>query len=338
MNDFDPEGTFTDDSSVFGMPKEMPSKLSILPAAWEVTTSFRRGTVSAPEALLNATKQMDLYHPYWRKIYEKGVSWNDSLLAETKKMNKEASPYALNVIKAHESGSEVSQQDLERVNISSSKFNELIYEKSLSELEKDKVVGLVGGDHSTPYGLIKALSEKYDGDFSIVHLDAHFDLRDSYQGFKHSHASIMKNVMDLIKAPKLYQMGLRDFSESEFIKAQECSNFILDQEFHDQKLRGKSYETILDSFFKGLSEKVYISFDIDGLSPEFCPNTGTPVPGGFTYNEAVFLVHYLHKKGHQLIGFDLVEISPKDEDLLGLDEIIGSRLLYELSCFGLASS
>ncbi len=338
-HEFDPEGTFTDESSIFGLPKDMESKLSILPTAWEVTTSFRRGTLFGPEALFNATKQMDLFHPYWRKSYEKGISWDVDFLEKTKLMNSEATPYALNVINSLETGGEVNQQDIEKVNMASDNFNEYVYNTSklILENDKNKRIGLVGGDHSCPYGLIKALSEKYDGDFSIIHLDAHFDLRDSYQGFRHSHASIMKNVLDLKTAPKIYQMGLRDFSASEFNLASEKTTFLLDQEFHKLKIEGKSFRNILDDFFKNLSEKIYISFDIDGLAPEFCPNTGTPVPGGLAYSEAVYLTHYLHERGHELIGFDLVEVSPDcDKEDLGLDEIIGSRLLYELSCFALS--
>ena len=135
-------------------------------------------------------------------------------------------------------------------------------------------------------------------------------------------------------------MGLRDFCESEYNFALENSKFILDQEFQKLKFLGKSFSEILDKFFEGLSENIYISFDIDGLSPEFCPNTGTPVPGGLSYNEAQFLIEELHRRGHKLIGFDLVEVSPNSSLNAfgqGVDEVTAVRLLYALSCFALAS-
>ncbi|MGH1468847.1 MAG: agmatinase family protein [Bdellovibrionales bacterium] len=336
--DFDPEGTFTNDSSVFGMPKDINSKLELLPVAWEPTTSFKKGTVKGPQAIFEATKQMDLYHPYFKKAYEVGISWSDDFLNLSLKLNQETSPKAEKIIASIESGNALSSSALDFVNEKSAELNNLIYKKTL---ESKKVVGLVGGDHSCPFGLIKALSEKYKGDFSIVHIDAHFDFRDEYQGFTHSHASIMHNVKTKLKnPPSIYQLGIRDFCESEYKFALDNSTFLLDQELHGKLLKGKNFHDCLDELFKGLNKNIYISFDIDGLSPEFCPNTGTPVPGGLTYNQATYLIQYLHQKGHSLIGFDLVEVSPNEKSSLGegLDEVIASRLLYELSCFALSSN
>ncbi len=335
---FDPEGTFTNDSSIFGMPKDINSKLELLPVAWEPTTSFKKGTVNGPTAIFEATKQMDLFHPYFKKAYEDGISWSEDLLKETLKLNEETSPLAEKIITSIEQGERVSSSDLDSVNKQSSTLNDLIYQKSI---QSNKTLGLIGGDHSCPFGLIKALSEKYKGDFSIVHIDAHFDFRNEYQGFKHSHASIMHNVRTKLEnPPSIYQLGIRDFCESEYNFALKNSTFLLDQELHTKLLNGKSFNDCLDELFHGLSNNIYISFDIDGLSPEFCPNTGTPVPGGLSYNQATYLIQYLHKKNHSLVGFDLVEVSPDEKTTFGegLDEVIASRVLYELSCFALSSN
>ncbi len=335
---FDPEGTFTKDSSVFGMPKNIPVKLKLLPVAWEPTASFKKGTANGPSAIFKATKQMDLFHPYFKKIYEHGISWSSDLVKKTLKLSEDTSPVAEKIISAIEAGNSPSTKDLDFVNKKSNKLNELIYNNAIDSKE---TIGLVGGDHSSPFGLIKALSEKYKGDFSIVHIDAHFDFRKEYQGFKHSHGSIMHNVKTKIdNPPRIYQLGIRDFCESEYEFAIKNSTFLLDQELYSKLLNGKSFNTCLDELFNNLEEKIYISFDIDGMSPEFCPNTGTPVPGGISYNQAVYLIQYLHKKGHTLIGFDLVEVSPKKNSMFGegLDEIIGARILYELSCFALSNN
>lgn len=333
---FNPEGTFTDESSIFGMPKDVSANLKLLPVAWEPTASFKKGTLNGPQAIFEASKQMDLYHPYFRKVYEGGVCWDTDLLEQTLKLNAESSPVASKVIKQIETGQTTEQNDIDFVNNQSKKLNELIYQASNNS---SQVVGLIGGDHSTPFGLIKSLSEKYNGNFSIVHIDAHFDFRSAYQGFEFSHASIMHNVKTkLKKSPNIFQLGIRDFCESEYKFALKKSTFLLDQEMHSKLLNGKTYHDCLDELFKNLNENIYISFDIDGLSPEFCPNTGTPVPGGITYNQATYLIQYLHKKGHKLIGFDLVEVSPGKSTKYGegLDEIIAARILYEISCFALS--
>jgi agmatinase len=338
---FDPEGTFSKDSSIFGMPKNENAALHLIPLAWEPTTSFKKGTVDGPEALFEATKQMDLYHPYFRKSYEKGIYWKAENLEASKNLNAKAVKSASAVVDALENEKPVTAADLESVNDLSKGFNKMVYDSALDSLNKGKTVGLVGGDHSCPFGLIKALSEKHTEGFSIVHIDAHFDFRDAYQGFEHSHASIMHNVRTkLSNPPTIFQLGIRDFCESELKFASEHSTYILDQELHAELLKGKSFEAVMTELFKNLSEKIYISFDIDGLSPEHCPNTGTPVPGGLSYNQAVFMIQMLHAKGHKLIGFDLVEVSPGKSEVPGegLDEVVGSRLLYELSCYALASS
>ncbi len=335
-NTFDPEGTFTGDSSIFGMPKNGPAKLKILPVSWEPTASFKKGTLNGPSAVFEASKQMDLYHPYFKKSYEGGISWDEELLKESFHLNKNCVPSSQKVITSIEKGETPSEIDIKTVNEFSEKLNTLIYKKTKASTE---TVGLVGGDHSTPFGLIKSLHEKFNGDFSIVHIDAHFDFRESYQGFTHSHASIMYNVRTKLKnPPDVYQIGIRDFCESEHKFALTNSTFLLDQELHSKLLNGKTYNDCLDELFKGLSENIYISFDIDGLSPEFCPNTGTPVPGGLTYNQATYLLQYLHKKGHKLIGFDLVEVSPSKSTHQGegLDEVVAARILYDLSCFALS--
>lgn len=338
---FDPEGTFSKNSSIFGMPQDKNAKLHLLPTAWEPTTSFKKGTVNGPTALFEATKQMDLYHPYFKKIYERGIYWNDGLLELTTILNESAAPYATKVVTALESGETPLKSNIDFVNAASGKFNSLVYEMSKEALDNKQIVGLVGGDHSCPFGLIKALNEKHNDDFSIVHIDAHFDFRNAYQGFAHSHASIMHNVRTKLDSPpSIFQIGIRDFCESELKFADQNSTYLLDQDFHSKLLSGQSFEKILESLFKGINKNIYVSFDIDGLSPEHCPNTGTPVPGGLSYNQAIYMIQWLHNKGCNLIGFDLVEVAPdtKQTSGEGLDEVIGSRLLYELSCFALSSS
>jgi agmatinase len=213
------------------------------------------------------------------------------------------------------------------------KLNEWVYERSTAILKEGKFLALIGGDHSTPYSGIRAISEKFKGDFGILHIDAHADLRDAYEGFQHSHASIMHNVMTSNFAPKkLVQVGIRDFCEDEYnyIKSSEGRiRTFFDLELKRGLAEGKSWMQLCDQIVSELPRNVYVSFDIDGFDPVLCPNTGTPVPGGLSFSDAAFLLSSLHRHGKTIIGFDLNEVAP-GEDGDEWDGNVGSRILYKM--------
>ncbi|MDX5346515.1 MAG: arginase family protein, partial [Hymenobacteraceae bacterium] len=167
--------------------------------------------------------------------------------------------------------------------------------------------------------------------------DAHADLRDAYEGFEFSHASIMFNALKVPQVKKLVQVGIRDICQAEAELVEQSNGRIIT--FYDQTLKENMYEG--DSWKKQckkiiaqLPQKVYISFDIDGLDPKLCPATGTPVPGGLEFHEAVFLVKQLVKSGREIIGFDLCEVAPGDSEWNGN---VGARLLFKL-CNWMAAS
>ena len=168
------------------------------------------------------------------------------------------------------------------------------YKKSLEFINKGKIVGLVGGDHSTPLGYIKALSETYK-EFGILHIDAHADLRDSYEGFKYSHASIMFNALKINNLKSLVQVAIRDFCEDEIniVKNDKRIKQFSDNLIKENTFEGKTWEQQCNHIIESLPEKVAISFDIDGMYPWYCPNTGTPVPGGFSFEQAAYLLSKL---------------------------------------------
>ena len=206
------------DANLFGwLGAEEDSQLLVIPVPWEATTSYGGGTSDGPDAILKASPQLDLYTRDLPNHYEKGFHWFDES-NDIKALNKMAVPMAKNVIEALERGENLNDADntqeaVKKVNEASHQVNQFVYQTSQRLLSENKTVGVVGGDHSSPYGLIKALSEKHDGQFGILHVDAHLDLRQAYQGFEHSHASIMYNVMNLKNPPhSLVQVGIRDFS------------------------------------------------------------------------------------------------------------------------------
>lgn len=215
-----------------------------------------------------------------------------------------------------------------------------VHEMTLDLLKEGKKVGLIGGDHSTPLGFIKALSEVHE-EFGILQIDAHADLRNAYEGFKYSHASIMYNVLhEVPQVKKLVQLGIRDYCDEELEMIQNSNGRIatfFDRDVKAQQFEGATWKQVCEQVIDQLPQKVYISFDIDGLDPKLCPDTGTPVPGGFEVEQVFYLFRLLHASGRELIGFDLNEVSCGEHSVDGIDAIVGARILYKLCNFMVAN-
>jgi agmatinase len=332
---FDPNSTPTSNSGIFGLPfTEAESRLHLIPVPWEVTTSYGDGASRGPEAILRASHQVDLFDIETGDVYQHGyymqpipqdiLSWNKKLKAQAKLRTK-----------AIEEGRESEPQFeriLSEINETSGKVNEWVYRQTQAILASGKIPALIGGDHSTPYGLIRAVSESCDGDFGILHVDAHADLRDAYQGYQHSHASIMHNVMEKIRPKALVQVGIRDFSsgEYEYIQKNGRIHTYFDQVTKRRLNRGESWQKICDEMVARLPKNVHISFDIDGLSPELCPGTGTPVPGGLSFDQALALFATVAESGRRIVSFDLNEVAEPENAEDDWNGNVGARLLFKL--------
>jgi agmatinase len=192
------------------------------------------------------------------------------------------------------------------------------------------LVALLGGDHSTPLGFYKAIGEKF-GEFGILQIDAHCDLREGYEGFVYSHASIMYNALNEVpNLKKLVQIGIRDYSQVEADFIEQTGDRIVtyfDRDIRTRQYEGETFKQITEEIIRHLPDKVYISFDIDGLDPKLCPNTGTPVQGGFETEQVFYLFNKLRQSGKQIIGFDLCEVSWSES---GWDANVGARILFKL--------
>ena len=318
----DPNAKASSTDGIFGLPyNEKNAKVIYLPIPWDVTTSYIAGTSKGPNAILKASPQIDFYDHDFKDTYKAGLYMRPAD-AWIKKTNTNARKIAKKIIESD------SLKDLDKVNKASSELNEKIYHEVKNILKKDQVAVMVGGDHSTPYGAIRAYAEKYPG-MGILHIDAHSDTRDAYMGFTDSHASIMRNVANKIpNVKKIVQVGIRDFCEEEFnfTKVNHKFSVFYDQTISSRKMQGESFKHITTDIIAKLPELVYISFDIDGLDPRFCPSTGTPVPGGLDYNEIIFLINTLAKSGKKIIGFDLVEVGDNE-----WDGNVAMRLLYKIT-------
>ncbi len=330
---FDPNGVGVDNGNYFSMPfQPEEAALVLLSAPWDVTVSYGAGAAYAPDAIIGASTQLDFYDAIAPEAWRQGIATapvDYSILELSQKLRVDAR----RVIEHLEGGGSTTDdyviRKIRRVNEGSFELNRNIREQAEQWLEAGKLVGLVGGDHSTPYGLIRALG-KYHDRFAILHIDAHCDLRPRYEGFEFSHASIMYNVLhDVQQVERIVQVGIRDFSQEEKNLAEKSGRII---QFDDQRLleaeySGRTWDEECREIIATLPEKVYVSFDIDGLDLCYCPHTGTPVPGGLRFNQAVRLLQLLGAE-RRIIGFDVVEVCPHESD--HIDASVGARILWKL--------
>ncbi|RYE58272.1 MAG: agmatinase family protein, partial [Sphingobacteriales bacterium] len=309
------------------------SDIVIIPVPWEVTVSYGAGASEGPDAILDASFQVDLHHQEFPELWKLGIyldlnEQTDKWAADSKKYKAMAQP----IIEALESGEVIEslpplQSDLDKINLVCRELKDEVRERVLYWTKKGKKVVLLGGDHSTPLGYYEALATQHS-DFGILHLDAHMDLRIAYEGFKYSHASIMYNALQLPQISKIVQVGIRDFCEQEVEVAQKDRVVVYsDMDLKAATFEGRIWAQHCDAIIASLPQKVAISFDIDGMYPWYCPNTGTPVPGGFSFEEAAYLLSKLADSGKEIIGFDLVEVAPGETDW---DGNVGARMLFHM--------
>lgn len=336
FSNYDPNRVGNPNNNIFGLPtNEEDARLIILPVPWEVTVSYGAGTARSPEAILKASLQVDLFDPEFPDTWKEGYYMRPTdrkVLMKSDYLRKEAELYIDYISKGDEvSANQFMTKTLKEVNEGSIFLNNWVYEQTKVLLEKGKLVGLLGGDHSTPLGFFKAIAEKH-GDFGILQIDAHFDLREAYEGFNYSHASIMYNALkEIPQLKKLVQAGIRDFGSDEWEYVQQSNsriNAYFDKEIRTRQYEGETWKQIAEEIVNKLPQKVFISFDIDGLDRKLCPFTGTPVPGGFELEQVFYLFTKLLQSGKTIVGFDLNEVGiGGDTDW---DANVGARALYKL--------
>ncbi len=335
ISQFDSNCVGNPNNNIFGLPFcEEESRLVILPVPWEVTVSSSAGTARAAEHIFRASLQVDLYDidniDGWKKGYF--LKSNDKkVLLKSDYLRKEAELYIDYISKGEKVVKNTfMSKSLKDINEGSAVMNNWVYEQTKAIMDQGKLIGLLGGDHSTPLGFFKALGEKYP-DFGILQIDAHCDLRKAYESFNYSHASIMYNAIEEVpQLSKLVQVGIRDFGEDEWQIICNSNYKIIayfDKVLKERQYEGQSWKQITDEIVSHLPQHVHISFDIDGLDPKLCPNTGTPVPGGLDTDQVFYLIKSIIKSGRKLIGFDLVEVGVGENNW---DSNVGARVLWKL--------
>ncbi len=330
---FDPNGVGRKNRNFIGLPfTEEDADIVLLTVPWDVTASYGAGTAGAPKNILEASYQLDLYDPVRPDGWKRGIFFrppSDDWLNRNGQMRPAARQY-IDWLEGH---SPVNEPEIKAVVDQINRATELLKDwvkgETAALLKAGKAVGLLGGEHSVSLGYLKALQDRHE-QFGILQIDAHMDLREAYQGFTHSHASIAYNALQLEGVQKLVQVGIRDYCEAEMQLAEAHEDRVT--VFYEEQLRhnlfhGLNWKQQCERIVDELPKKVYISFDIDGLDPALCPNTGTPVPGGLHYQEAIYLLNRLFESGRQVIGFDLCEVAGPPHNW---DGNVGARILYKL--------
>ncbi len=343
LSNFDHNNVGNPNNNIFGLPfTEDEARLVILPVPWEVTVSYSAGTARSAEHIFKASIQIDLFDPEVKDGWKQGFYMrpvNKKVLLKSDYLRKEAELYIDYVSKGEiVNDNKFMCKSLREINEGTLFLNAWVYEQTMELLNNNKLVLLLGGDHSTPFGYLKAIAEKH-GDFGILQIDAHCDLRDSYEGFTYSHASIMHNVLKEIPQVKcIVQAGIRDYSEGEWEYLQSNQDRIMAyfiKDITERQYEGETWKQIAEEIVSKLPQKVYLSFDIDGLDPKLCPSTGTPVPGGFEAEQIYYLLKKIIQSGRRIIGMDLTEIGVGQSDW---DANVGAHVLFKLCNLLVASN
>ena len=335
IRQFDPNGVGLKNGHFIGLPfTEEEAQIVLLSVPWDVTVSYSDGTSRGPENILQASTQLDLYDPEAPDAWKMGLylrppdtEWqhrNDLLRSKAKE-------YLAFLEAGGDLHKEPEWQVLpHEITRHCTELVAWVQTETAALLEAGKCIGIVGGEHSVPLGFLRALSEVHDS-FGILQIDAHMDLREAYEGFRYSHASIFYNALQIKAVSRLVQVGIRDYCQEEKELADGSGGRVVvhyDHDLRTQLFQGRTYDEICRQIVDPLPEKVYVSFDIDGLAPELCPNTGTPVPGGLQFQEAMHLLKVLVDSGRQIIGFDLCEVAGIGHEW---DGNVGARVLYRLA-------
>ncbi len=263
------------------------ARFIILPIAYDVTTSYQPGTRFGPEAIISASRFLELYDEELKiEAYKIGISTHSEMRPNL----------------------ESPQQMIKEV--------EKIATKILSDR---KFLITLGGEHTITLGLVKAF-KKFHRDFSLLSLDGHLDLRDKYEGTKFNHSCVMRRIYEE-KIPILL-VGARSLSgeEAEFAKRQKIKIFYAT----DISKKSKWQQEVLSSL---PTKKIYLSVDLDCFDPGIMPSVGTPEPGGLSWYEVTGLLFNL-VKAHQIIGFDIVELSPNCANKA--PDLLAAKLCYRL--------
>lgn len=335
INNFDPNRLGDASNNIYGLPFTTDeAEIVVIPVPWEVTVSYSAGTALGPQAVYDASYQVDLFDPFIKDAWKIGIAMespSDDIASKSESLRRKAESYITLLEEGESPESNEKMEEIRKtINAECLKMNNWVKIQSLRYLDQNKIIALLGGDHSTPLGLIQALAERRDS-FAILQIDAHADLREAYEGFEFSHASIMFNALKISQVSKLVQVGIRDLCQAEYDIIQNSNGRVItffDRDIKHKQYGGANWSSICNDIIAQLPDDIYLSFDIDGLDPKLCPNTGTPVAGGFEFEQVLMLIEKVVTAGKRIIAFDINEVAPGGDEW---DANVCARLLYRIA-------
>ncbi len=275
------------------------SKIVVISAPYEKTTSYGKGTGKAPQAIIKASQYVEFFDDefFTELCHRDGIATLPPLKLDAKS----------------------EKQNLGR-----------IVDAVSDQISAGKFTAIIGGEHSISSATIAAHYRHYPR-MSVLHFDAHSDLRDSYSGTRYSHASFMARAADEVHFPmeRVVQVGIRAQCKEEydFIRHHKLKTF-----YATNIRRGKHGKVWQKSVVDALPTKeVFITFDVDYFDPSIMPSTGTPEPDGFLWNETMEIFRLLRKAGKKIIGFDVVELIPDTKNQHST--YLTAKLVYRLMNF-----
>lgn len=272
------------------------SAIAILPIPYEYRVSYGKGAELGPEAILDASAFVEFYDDEFDRelCFDVGI-------ATIKELDF------------------AGRFDKDALDLIENRITEL--------LDKGKFVVSLGGEHTISSATIKAHYKKYPR-MSLLHFDAHSDLRHSYEDSIYSHACFMSRVLEYFPSEKITQVGIRALckEERELISAKGIKTF-----FASSIRRGKYGSNWQSKVVDSLGKEVYVTFDVDYFDPSIMPSTGTPEPDGFLYNETLEIFREIINEGKKIVGFDVVELAPLEG--LNHPDLTTARLVYKMMNF-----
>ncbi|MBR2962144.1 MAG: arginase family protein [Alistipes sp.] len=341
MSIFDGNGDFTTGCYFRETKTTDEAPLVLVSAPWAVTSAGGHGSVYAPDAIIDSSNRVGLYDAVAEISIEGEVATapiNYDLQELSQQLGNDAAKILTHVEDGGSLSSDYFVDKIRRVNNGFLEMHAAIEEQVSRYIEQGKIVGTIGGDHSTSFGAIRAAARHYK-DLGILFVDAHCDLRQKGSIFDYSHHSVARNIIEEIpQVSRLVEVGVRDISANDIKYIAECDRIKLfcADTMAAERFAGRSWSDVCDEVVEQLPELVYISFDIDALSPECCPHTKQPVAGGLNFDMAVCLINRVTQSGRRIVGFDLTEIVPVSES--NVDANVGARLLTKLCATSLKSN
>lgn len=308
------------------------AKLVVVSVPWSVTSDYGRGAAYAPDAIIDASDKKDIYDlkrdiSHYGSVATADIDYN--IQECSGRLGHEAERIALSLEESDTIG-ERTHARIERVNVGFGEMQASVYRQVRRIAKSGKQVAIVGGDQSVAFGAVKALSEHHKG-IGVLNIDAHADLKHEGVPYTYSHTTVMRNIAEELSCVgKIVEVGVRDINHDElaFATANDKVEIHFSEELAARRFEGETWGKICDEICESLPPKVYISFDIDALKIEFCHNTNSPVPGGMTFDEVVYLVNRVVATGHTIVGFDITEVVPNLDNVM--DANVAARLLGKM--------